>query len=429
MEHIATTDFLAFFSWPQRTLHARIAGHLLGGCSACLAEARQVLLDQGVPLPPPSTRDLSLILHDQAGLLQEERAKAAARWARIAELDEKKRLASVEKRRGVRNYGLAAYVLDEAEALAARGKGEKATELVRLADAIGASLPTRLYGAGPLADLRLRQHTLLATIKRRALDFVGALEALAKAEHFRDRGVDPAERARYFRDRASLLTDLGEFEEAAKSAGHAASIYAGMLDLPNRGKASGQEALAVSLFEPQSALALAEAAIPLLVTEPKSLLLAALTKGYCLAKLGQTREAAALLASQRELIRQAATVEIDLWFKYIEALILKAKGQVDDADVLLRLVAHGFREEGDILAMLIQHLERIRIKAETGRWKSAVNIAVCLTPELASLGLRNDLLGMWANLQDALAQRHDVVNEIEDFFRRRWHAPSRPARR
>ena len=428
MEHIATTDFLAFFSWPQRTLHARIAGHLLGGCSACLAEARQVLLDQGVPLPPPSTRDLSLILHDQAGLLQEERAKAAARWARIAELDEKKRLASVEKRRGVRNYGLAAYVLDEAEALAARGKGEKATELVRLADAIGASLPTRLYGAGPLADLRLRQHTLLATIKRRALDFVGALEALAKAEHFRDRGVDPAERARYFRDRASLLTDLGEFEEAAKSAGHAASIYAGMLDLPNRGKASGQEALAVSLFEPQSALALAEAAIPLLVTEPKSLLLAALTKGYCLAKLGQTREAAALLASQRELIRQAATVEIDLWFKYIEALILKAKGQVDDADVLLRLVAHGFREEGDILAMLIQHLERIRIKAETGRWKSAVNIAVCLTPELASLGLRNDLLGMWANLQDALAQRHDVVNEIEDFFRRHWIAPRRLAR-
>lgn len=34
-----------------------------------------------------------------------------------------------------------------------------------------------------------------------------------------------------------------------------------------------------------------------------------------------------------------------------------------------------------------------------GRWKSAFNIARQLTPTLAKLGLRNDLLAMWATLQ------------------------------
>jgi len=429
MEHIERSDFLAFFAKPSRPLHARVAGHLLDGCPACLVKARQVLLDGGEPCPPPSSRELAMIVLDQAALLKEERTRAAARWARIADLEEKERLAAVKDRRGLRNYGLAAYVLDEAEALATREKDAAAARLARFSAAVGSCLPARVYGAGPLADLQLRQQATLANIRRLQLDFPGALAALERAESVRDRGIDPAERARFFRVKASLLYDLGDFEEAAKAARRAAGLYAGLLDSHSKGKSTVQEAICLSHFELGTALMLANEALPLLASEPKSHLLASYTKCYCLVKLGQTQEAETLLCSQRALIRQVADVEPDLWFKYIEALILKAKGDVNDADALLRFVALRFREEGNILAMLVQHLERIRIKAESGRWKSAVSIATRLTPELAKLGLRNDLLGMWATLQDALSQRRDVVSEFENLFRRRWAAPGLLARR
>ncbi|HBL29012.1 MAG TPA: hypothetical protein DD490_19430 [Acidobacteria bacterium] len=428
MEHIERDDFVTFFTQLNRTLHARVASHLLGGCSDCLALARQVLLDRGVPCSPPSSRDLAMVLLDQAALLKEDRSRAAARWARLAVLGEKERLAAVQVRRGLRNYSLSSYLLDEAAALAKRKQYAPAAALVRLSAEIGCCLPSRVYGAGPLADLRLRQETMLANIHRLGLEFPEALKALDRAERYRDRGIDPTERAHFFRERASLVGALGDFEEAAKSAGQAAALYEGLFDGPRQGKALVQQAICVSLVDLHAALDLANEAIPLLTAEPKSLLLGSYTKCYCLAKLGQSQEAEALYAAQRERIRQVGEVEPDLWFKYIEALLLKAKGQLHDADVLLRFVALRFQEEGNLLAMLVQHLERIRIKIEAGRWKSALSIATSLTPELARLGLRNDLLGMWATLQDALAQQRDVVGEIEDFFRRHWIAPRRLAR-
>jgi hypothetical protein len=94
---------------------------------------------------------------------------------------------------------------------------------------------------------------------------------------------------------------------------------------------------------------------------------------------------------------------MELWYLHLDALILSSRGQTEEADVILHHLAHRFREEGLIKDMLLQHLARIRIKVETGRWKSAFNIARHLTPELADLGLRNDLLGMWASLHPPVA--------------------------
>jgi hypothetical protein len=282
MEHIARNDFLAFFNKPERALHARVAGHLLYGCLVCLTNAKQVLMDSGASCAPPTSRDLAMVILEHAALLKEERARAAARWARVANLEEKQRLDAVKNRRGLRNYGLAVHVLDEADALAIRGKGSHAAELVRFSLAVKEHLPARVYGTSPLADLELRQQTALGNIRRIQLDFPGALEALGRAELVSERGIDPAETARFFRVKASLLIDLGDFEEAAKAAGRTVGLYAGMLDPLRKGKATVQEALCVKFFDPRTALGLANEALPLLATEPKSLLLASYTKSYCL---------------------------------------------------------------------------------------------------------------------------------------------------
>jgi len=425
--HIERSDFLKFFTKPDRNLHATIARHLLDGCLSCLAMARQVLWDDLHVSAPSSHRDLAAVLLDQAAVLKDEHRRAAARWARVADLGEKQRLEALKNVRGMRNYGFAVYALDEAVALG-KDQAEKAAGYVRLSAAVGDLLSVRVYGSRPLADLRLRQHTTLGHIRRLQLDFPRAFDALDKAELVQHGGIDPAERARYFRTKASLLYDLGDFEESAKSAHQAVGLYADMLDHLSKGKALVQEARSVMLFDPRTALDLTYEALPLLL-EPRSVLLGTLTRCICLAKLGESEEAETLLWSQRALVRKIGEAEPVLWFKYIEALILKANGKVADADALLRFVALRFREEGNILAMVVQHLERIRIKADTGRWKSALTIAVRLTPDLARLGLRNDLLGMWANLQDGLSQRRDVVNEFENLLRRSWYPHPRRSRR
>lgn len=424
--HIARGDFIVFFTKPSRTVHARVVGHLLDGCSVCLEESRKVLTSLGFDL---SNADMVGVLA-KAALLRDEQEKAAVSWARLAGIDAKQRLGAIRTRRGLRNHGLAAYLLDEAESAAARGKRIQATELLTLAAKILEYLPAWVYGEAPLADLQLRFEVLVADFKRLDLDFVGSLAALGRAERLRDRGIAPAVRATFFRVQANLLFDLGDFEAAAKAAREAVALYEKVPDQQRKAKAILQEAMILALLEPRAALKRAEEGLGLLSgPAPKPLLSGIFTKCYCLIKLGNVREAEDLLGANREQIREVADVGDELWFRYIDALILKARGEFKDADALLIHLALRFREEGLIKAMLFQHLERIRLKTESGKWRAAVNIATRLTPELAGLGLRADLLGMWASLQDALIQRRDAVSEIENLFRRRWNAPGALAAR
>jgi hypothetical protein len=428
MEHVAMSELLAYFTKADRLLHAKVTGHLLEGCSACFAEAKHVLATLSAPFEAENVRDLSTIL-SEAALLKDELSKAAVSWAGIAEMDELRRFSAISTRRGLKKYGLAAYVLDEAETFVSRGRCAKAAELLKFSSAVVACLPARIYGRAPLTDLQLRQEVVLCQVKRLELEFVEALAAIGRAERIRDSGVALKERARFYRVQALVLFDFGELEAAARAAKASAVLYGELLDRHSEAKALLQEAWITRLFNPRAALPVADDGLELLTEpEPKPLLSGLFSKCDCLIKLGRVAEAECLLSSSREQIRNLADAGDELWFGYIDALLLKAKGRGKDADTVLRHLALRFREEGLYQAMLFQHLERIRIKAELGQWRAAVNIAARLTPELARLGLRNDLLGMWASLQDALFQRRDVVNEIEDLFRRRWNSPSRVVR-
>src|SRR6185436_3125938 len=157
MEHFGKGDWVVFFySTPNRTLHARIVDHLLIGCGECHARAMEVLGIADDPKIGSYRQALTVFLRESA-LLKGEKGNAATTWARLADLGDKQRLECIRSRRGIRNYGLATYVLDEAEAYAARGKGAKAAELVRFSAAVSGCLSARVYGAAPLADLHMRQ--------------------------------------------------------------------------------------------------------------------------------------------------------------------------------------------------------------------------------------------------------------------------------
>lgn len=257
MEHLEANDLLAFYSRPSRELHARGAGHLLSGCVDCLSKAMGVLRSLGFDHKGPSCQDLAVAVRESA-LIRQERSRATVAWARVADMDEGTRVDALQARRGLRNYGLALYVLDEAESFVARRKTAKAADMVRFSAAVSGNLSPRIYGVAPLADLKLRQESMLCNIRRHELDFHGALGALTNAGKFKDRGVDPGERARFCRIKASLLNDLGEFDEAARAASEAVSLYGAMLDRNSKAKALLQQALIVSLLDPRVALQHAE---------------------------------------------------------------------------------------------------------------------------------------------------------------------------
>jgi hypothetical protein len=100
-----------------------------------------------------------------------------------------------------------------------------------------------------------------------------------------------------------------------------------------------------------------------------------------------------------------------------------------DAEEILSYVALRFGQEEMKQELLLVNMDRIELRVETGRWKSALNLARHLTPELTSLGLRNDLLSMWATLQEGLASKQtSLIAEIRSFYQRNWNSRSRSLR-
>jgi hypothetical protein len=429
MEHIGKDDFQAFLlSSPNRALHAKVTNHLLAGCGLCLEEAREAIEVAGLARIRSTSHIIPVTLRESA-LLREERKRAIISWAKLAPLDEQERVRVMEARWRYRKHGLATHVLDEAE-LAAKRNPERAREFVNFSAAVTDMLPTKIYGDPLIADLRLRQEVVLCNISRLCLDFIGALEALQRAEKLRNCGIELAEKARYYRVKGMLLFDLGDFEEGAKAAKERRRLHEEMGDVHSKGKALLQEALILAQIDPATGLGCANEGLAILNPADSYPYISGLyNKAYCLIQLGRADDAREVLSTHGEIIRAVADTGTELSFQALDALILKARREIRAAEEMFSYLAHRFREEGMYREMLLSHLERIRIKAETGRWKSAVTIATRLTAELAKLGLRNDLLGMWASLQDALLQRRDIVSEIENLFRRRWNVPGLLANR
>lgn len=416
MSHV-TEDELRTFS--IRGHHPRLIKHLLDGCEECHRFASSFY--DGTEIG-----EKVLELQRVSTLIRREIGKASVTWARLAPLPLKTKVQLLRNTGRFKKYGLAVFVLDEAEALLGARNPVKAGELVAFSMAITDCLRERTYGAAALADLRLRQYTTLANLHRIEQDFMSALEALQKAEDIRGSGIDPAEEARFLRVQAGLLHDLGEFELAARAARDSACLYEAIEDRHSHGKALLHEAMILAQFEPETGLSRAEEGLSRLnPTDSHPYLTGILNRALCLVQLGRPEEAHDSLSQHREIIREVASPALKLLFLWLDAKILRSRREYREAEEILGYLALRFSEEQMHQEMLLVHMDRIEIKVETQRWKSALNIARSLTPELTRLGLRNDLLSMWATLQDALSGKQAVARQIRDYFLRRWKTPAR----
>jgi len=431
--HLTDDDLDSFFTKRRRA--KRVVRHLLSGCERCQARAAKALkalgLDVGLLeeateaglLSGPSPEALRI-----SALIGEEKKRAKVSFARLAPLSPQARLATLRKQSRYKKYGLALYVLDEVESLILKHDPVKAKELVAFSMAITELLRSGVYGGKAMGDLRLRQQTTLANVRRLEEDFAGALATLMEADGLRHLGTDPREEARFFRVQADILYDLGEFEAATEATAERIALCEYLDDAQATAKAMLQRAAILSQYDPENGLITADQGLSLLDPSDLYTLVCGIhNRAVCLIELRRGDEAAEYLNAHRETIGQVLDSTLKIFFLWTDAKIMRLRRCYRDAEELFSYVALRFSQKGMVQEMLLVQIDRIELRIETGRWKSALNFARHLTPELSKLGLRNDLLSMWATLQDGLLSRQLTIPEIRDFYRRRWNTKAKLA--
>jgi hypothetical protein len=433
MEHLSDDDLQTFFSLRARpSLGARVVRHLLSPCETCRKRAAALVETLGLgTFFTEEVEEAKSFLEALpeflkiSGLIREELGRAKVAFARLSSLPKKERLAAVEKNGRYKKYGLALYILEKADTHLAKRRSAKAKELVLFSIAMHEHLRERVYGPRLLADLRLRQLSTLANILRGEEDFGGALTTLGQASELRHASTDPVEEARFFRVEAALLYDLGEFEAASEAARESSEVYQLMHDFHSQAKALLQEAMILAEYNPEEGFRRAEEGLALLnPADSYAYVCGVLNRAHCLIQLHRAEEAAEYLGRHEEIIYKVADPRHELLLLWLDAKIMREQRRFRDAEEMFSYVALRFAEERMNQEMLLVHIDRIDLRLAANQWKSAANIARHLTPELARLGLRNDLLSVWAMFQDALVSRQAILADVKDFFRRHWKAPA-----
>jgi tetratricopeptide (TPR) repeat protein len=427
--HLTDEDLASFFTSGRKS--KRVVRHLLSGCDRCRKRAVTTLetlgLDVGLLEEPTegwAFQDLSPESLRVSALIEKEKRRAKVSFARLAPLSPQARLVTLRKHARYKKYGLVLYVLDEVESLILKYNRVKARELTSFSLAITDLLRPGVYGKKAMGDLRLRQQTTLSNVKRLEEDFADALATLKETDDLRHLGTDPREEARFFRVEADILYDLGEFEAATESSEERIALCQLVGDTQATAKAILQKAAILSQYDPETGLISADIGLSLL--DPSDLhtrVCAICNRAICLVELDRAEDAAEYLSLYQEMIGQVLDPTREVFFLWLDAKIMGSRGNYRDAEELFSYVALRFAEEGMIQEMLLVHMDRIDLKVAVGRWNSALTLARRLTPELTRLGLRNDLLSMWATLQDGLAARQEsLLANIRDFYRRRWNS-------
>jgi tetratricopeptide (TPR) repeat protein len=201
----------------ETRVRTEVVRHLLAACRPCLDLARKVLF-------PESDQELDytgvLRRLELAGLLalnsvEVERGSARALWdSHLAHLAPGLRLMAIRHNPDLHTWGMFDLLLMEAKRVALEQPLES-LDLAYAALEVTGLLSPEAYSAERIHDLRASAWACLGNTKRRAGDFAGAEEALrAAAESLEQGSGDPYEEANVLSMTASLLTDLGDLEEA-----------------------------------------------------------------------------------------------------------------------------------------------------------------------------------------------------------------------
>jgi tetratricopeptide (TPR) repeat protein len=310
--------------------------------------------------------------------------------------------------------------------------------LAMLALAVVETLDPGEYKPALLADYRISALALLGNARRLAADFEGARQELRRAwETLQDGTGDPMAEANLVSLEASLLRDLGQFEEAVVRLDRAIVIYQEVKDWNRVARTLVKQGWAAGCIDPRAGISMTQDALGLLDAgeHPRLELCARHNLIWFLNDNGQAREALALLELSRSLYQDFADAWTRLRLHWVEGRIARSLGHLAEAESTFRLVWYEFEARGMHYELTLLSIDLAEVYSARGKFSPAVQLVEEFFPLLQSWGMHREGLAMWILFRDAMTEhaRQQVAldaaifHQVASYFLRAWRQPMNDA--
>ncbi len=418
--------------------------HLLSGCAKCSHLLRATLRGRPQELPAYE-RAVGLAIWRAAA--QVDDVVGEALWGEVERLPRKRRADYLRKSEDHRTAGVF-----NAGARAVRQKLQEdrrkaldlAEVLVVLAEYLDLNNPTRQELR---YDRRAEAALVLSQARLKTGNFAGAQAALEEAEAFLELGTGSLhEKAMGLVQRANLLGERGEFEQAVAVLDRTIPIFRRLGDQHSEGRVLLHQGEILRLIDPERGLVAAEHGLTIIdKSDKRAELSAQFTLAYCQNELGEAAEAESILDTYRYLIQQFAEPAVQLAVEWLYAKIrlsearLPAAGRATGEGVAPRpspaaLVAEAEQRlrwvQGEYLALnapqesVLVTIDLVDLLVAEGRTGEGLYLVDEVVPVLRDLGLNRDYIALVLRVNEALAQesiKADTLRTIGLQLRRSWH--------
>jgi tetratricopeptide (TPR) repeat protein len=364
-----------------------------------------------------------------------ERRQAPALWIILKPLTQPQRVRALAKDLRYRTWGLADFLLERARETVRSTPGE-ALEAAELCSALLELLDAQSYPQSLVWDFKGEARIAAGNAHRLLSSFDSALTALDLAGDFLGQGTQSPElRAQLESIRASVLHDVGRFEEAASLLEIVADIYRHDLeDAPLYGKTLIQASAILRHFQPLDGLDAAREGLRQIDQRADTYLTAC---GWvnlidCLNECGDYGQAQLELQRCRAKFAEFKNSSVQLHIKWLAARLdlnlWKDTGKetyLEAAEcAYLELLAE-FEDLGLLQEMALAEVELMDLYDMTGRVKVAAQHAARAIQVFQAKGLRSDLLATLLHLREAVERRAlgETLRQVHRLLTRYWNVP------
>jgi tetratricopeptide (TPR) repeat protein len=443
-DHLSETQLRSLFRGELSSEEARLAvRHLLSQCRQCVALAGRVGSAEGfllyeASLPPISGyHDLFLTIL-RSGTPEDivrarERLRGLGLLAELESYPVNERLSCIRRDRRFHSWGLFDRILAKYLEYS-RNDPWAGVELVYLALAVVETLDPRRYPEACRADLRASALAALSNAKRLAGSFDDARATLRTAWEHLERGTgDPLGEANIISMEASLIRDLGRFEEAAALLNRALDIYREMGDSNACAKVLIKQANAIGYSDPAKAIPLLQDALALLdsAEEPRLELCARHNLVWFLNDDGRVEEALTFLELSRPLYKAFSDSWTQLRLHWIEARLERSLGDLAEAEATLRKLWFAFEERQFVYEQTLISIELSEVYCSQGKWSEAMRLVEEFYPVLEGWGMHREGLAFWILFRESLLAHAQMkvaldvaaFRSAELYYHRAWRHP------
>lgn len=404
----------------------RAFAHLMAGCEPCRDSARKVFFPgQDVEFSRVFRRLHALLLEAEAQL-KVERQRGHELWRLLEPLDQTERMLWAKNDPRLHVWGVYERILQEARQ-ALRHDPRDAVALAHLGWMIAQRLSAKVYGSKRVRDFQGVASTLLGNAKRLYGDLHGAGEDLDRAEALLAQGTgDLLEAASLLSVRASLKTDLGDFESAAALLRKAGACARQMGDRHLEGKYLIAWSSSIGWVDPERGLELARRGLERLEegTDHHLELGGRHLQALWANELGRTADARRMLEACRPLYDRYDDPVTRGRLLRLEGLLARSEGRLDEAERCFARQVELYEKHNFDFDLALAGLDLAEVLSQQGRLAEAISILGGLYPVLKGWNLHVDILRSWLGLQETLqhnAVQAQMFRELAMTMRRKWH--------